>query len=776
MPHGHCYLWTSGLVWLHVVSDALIVLAYYSIPVTLLYFVRKRADVDFGWIFVFFAAFILACGTTHLLEIWNVWHSYYWLSGAVKAFTALASIVTAALLVRLIPVALALPSPAALVRANALLGQEVHARRAAEEYVRDLNGALETRVAERTAEVNAANAALQRQNAEAQSIHERIRWLASIPEQNPNPIAEFDLDTGALCYANPAALRHIPHLERDGLGHPSLTGVRSVASERGSGLPSPVNLEAAFGKAYYTMTATFLPGSGRVRLYCADITARKQVEESLQLQANLLDQSYDAILVWEVDGVIRFWNRGAASLYGFTRDEAVGRVSHELLHTAGLAGPVSLVIAALVRDGRWEGELRHTARDGRQFTVETRMVLVTENGRRLVLEANRDITGRKLAGEAAARLAAIVESSDDAIVGKDLRGIVTSWNGGAERLFGYSAAEMVGQSITRLIPADRQQEETEFLARISLGESVRHFETVRVRKDGGMLNVSVTVSVIRDSSGRVVGASKVARDITEQKEAGETIRRLNAELEERVAERTAQLEAANRELEAFSYSVSHDLRTPLRAMDGFSQAVLEDFGPALPAEGRRYLETIRQAAQKMGRLIDDLLCFSRLSRAPLNKQLVNTAQLVRDVLDDLQSEQEGRQIDLRIGELSPCTGDTALLKQVFQNLLSNAFKYTRKRDAAVVEIGCEVAPERTVYFVRDNGTGFDMRYVDKLFGVFQRLHRAEEYEGTGVGLALVQRIISRHGGHVWADAAIDRGATFYFTLEGAPRYERNHHR
>jgi light-regulated signal transduction histidine kinase (bacteriophytochrome) len=299
---------------------------------------------------------------------------------------------------------------------------------------------------------------------------------------------------------------------------------------------------------------------------------------------------------------------------------------------------------------------------------------------------------------------------------------------------------------------------------VGSGENVRHFETVRLRKDGTTVDISVTVSAIRDSEGRIVGASKVARDITEWKGAQATISRLNAELERRVAERTAQLEAANRELEAFSYSVSHDLRAPLRAIDGFSQAVMEDFSGLLPAEGVRYLQTIRSGAQRMGALIDDLLAFARLHRQPVEAQIVDTDRIVRAALADLGSPWPDRRVDLRIGELPACRGDPVMLRQVWTNLLSNALKYTRKRDPATIDVGSANEAGEQVFFVRDNGTGFDMRYSDKLFGVFQRLHRADEYEGTGVGLAIVQRIVQRHGGKAWGEAAIDRGATFYFTL------------
>jgi len=240
------------------------------------------------------------------------------------------------------------------------------------------------------------------------------------------------------------------------------------------------------------------------------------------------------------------------------------------------------------------------------------------------------------------------------------------------------------------------------------------------------------------------------------------------ELEIRVAERTRQLEVSNKELEAFSYSVSHDLRAPLRAVDGFSQAVLEDFGPLIPLEGHRQLSVIRAATQKMGDLIDDLLAFSRLSRQPLSLRPVQTEAIVQSVLSDLKSQMVGRDVRVTVAPLPECDSDQTLLKQVWVNLLSNALKYTSKREHATVEVGCMDQKGEQVFFVRDNGTGFDMKYSDKLFGVFQRLHREDEYEGTGVGLAIVQRIVHRHGGRIWADAAVGVGATFYFTLAKPP--------
>jgi signal transduction histidine kinase len=233
---------------------------------------------------------------------------------------------------------------------------------------------------------------------------------------------------------------------------------------------------------------------------------------------------------------------------------------------------------------------------------------------------------------------------------------------------------------------------------------------------------------------------------------------------EQLANQVKQLEAANHELDAFSYSISHDLRAPLRAVDGFSRIVLEEHAPQLPAEAARYLQLVRTNTQHMGELIDDLLNFSRLGRQPLKKQPLVPTSLVNQVLDELHDQQAGRQVEIVVADLPQCQADPALLKQVYVNLLTNALKFTRKRDVARIEVGCQPTDGETTYFVKDNGAGFNMQYADKLFGVFQRLHRNDEYEGTGVGLAIVQRVVQRHGGRIWVEAEVDKGAAFYFTL------------
>jgi len=274
--------------------------------------------------------------------------------------------------------------------------------------------------------------------------------------------------------------------------------------------------------------------------------------------------------------------------------------------------------------------------------------------------------------------------------------------------------------------------------------------------------------VFGDDQKTVVGIFGISRDITELKEAQDKIGELNRELERRVAVRTAELEAANKELEAFSYSVSHDLRTPLRAIDGFSRMLLEDYGSELDDEGKRLLNVVRDNTGRMSRLIDDILHFSRTGRAGMSFSEIDMEGMARAVIDELKPLVAGRKLHISLGQLPGAQGDRAMLHQVFENLLSNAIKFTGRNEDAHIDIGGRIESGRAVYYVKDDGAGFDMQYADKLFGVFQRLHSVEEFKGTGIGLAIAKRIIVRHGGTIWAESEVGKGATFYFSIPVNP--------
>jgi PAS domain S-box-containing protein len=373
-------------------------------------------------------------------------------------------------------------------------------------------------------------------------------------------------------------------------------------------------------------------------------TLQREIVERTQ-QASLLNLTHDTIFVRDMNDIITYWNRGAAELYGWTEDQAVGKHSHQLLQT-DYPLPMDEVREELLRTGRWEGELRKMKADGSRVFVASR------------------------------------------------------W------------------------------------------------------------------SLRQDEQGHPVAILETNNDISDRKHREEEIRKLNQELEKR----TTDLEASNKELEAFAYSVSHDLRAPLRHMVGYTELLQKNVSSMLDEKSLRYMKTILESAKRMGALIDDLLAFSRIGRAETRQRPVSLEELVKEVLPDLQRETEGREIAWNIGALPDTFGDRPMLRVVLVNLIANALKFTRTRPLAEIEIGfLERQNDAVVVFVRDNGVGFDMKYAHKLFGVFQRLHQSGTFEGTGIGLATVQRIIHRHGGRVWAEGVVDGGATFFFSLPSQRR-------
>ena len=351
-------------------------------------------------------------------------------------------------------------------------------------------------------------------------------------------------------------------------------------------------------------------------------------------------------------------------------------------------------------------------------------------------------------------LASIIESSDDAIIGKTLEGIILSWNKGAERIFGFTEREAIGQSILLIIPKDRQHEETEILSRIRRGERIDHFETIRQHKDGTLLEISLTTSPIKNRDGVIIGASKVARDITDQKRVQE---RFRAELETQVRLRTEELTKANKEMEGFTYSVSHDLRAPLRAIVSSSMILREEYADKLPAEAAEELERQAIAANRVAKLIDDLLRFSRIGRQELTRRDLDVTAISREIAQDLQAAYPSTVFD--IDEGLTAYGDPPTIRLVLGNLMENACKFSAGQ--GTVQVGCD----NGAIFVRDQGIGFNQAYAEKVFLPFERLVLDRDYPGTGIGLANVKRIIDRHGGKLWGESqGANAGATFYFAL------------
>jgi PAS domain S-box-containing protein len=485
-------------------------------------------------------------------------------------------------------------------------------------------------------------------------------------------------------------------------------------------------------------------------------------EASYREQAELLDLTHDAIFVRDLQDRIVYRNRAAERLYGWQADEARGQVARDLLQKR-FPVPLAEIEAKVQEQGSWEGELIHHARNSSEIVVSTRWVLRRgPNGRPAgILESNRDITQR-VAEERKFRN--LLESAPDAMVIVDNSGQIQLINVQTEKLFGYSREELIGQHTEMLMPERFRSSHVEHRQGYSQSPQPRSMgaglELYGRRKNGTEFPVEISLSPINTGDGTLVASA--IRDITERRRAEEAIESQRKAL----AQTNAQLVAANKELEAFSYSVSHDLRAPLRHIDGFTRLLCETYGKDVPEQVQHYLDRILAAVSYMGRLVDGLLNLAKLGRKEiLRSDGVSLGDLVLAAIADFSSETEGRRVEWRVDSLPIVSCDPGLLSSVFSNLLSNALKFTREVKNPVIQVGACGNGDRATIFVRDNGVGFDSRYADKLFGVFQRLHREEDFEGTGIGLATVQRIIQRHGGEVWAESTPGQVTTFYFTLE-----------
>lgn len=900
IPHGYCYLWDPLVLWLHVISDALITLSYYCIPVVLVYFVRKHRGIPFNRIFLMFGIFILACGTTHLMDIWNVWHGSYLLAGVIKAATAVVSVITAGMLIPLVPQVMTLPGQFHLQEINRKLRQEIADRKKFDApIVTPLRRGVTLGFIVAALLTISFGFASWRDSRQAEDdaywlshTHEVMEAIQRITRHALEAVTSaraFSLTGQEPLLAHYQAYRDAVHWDEDALRRMTTDNLHQ--QQRVAELERQVGAALQFADVMISIRrkARTHPSGGEV------------------LESETL---LDAVRVTTGD----MYTEETRLLSERAQTARSGLHLTRMVALPGILLGLGLWVMATLAIKR---EIRISERARTQLRCLNAELEKRVEERTAALQS--EIAEREHTAEARERLAAVVDSSDDAIISKTLEGIITSWNRGAEKMFGYASADAIGQPMLMLIPPERASEEPQILESIKEGKGVDRLETVRVRKDGSRIDVSATISPIRDRSGCIVGASKIARDITERKRAvtalaeqaaqllhsqqaletqtlllqsvldsmaeglvvadeqgnfviwnpaaekilgrgaakvppskwnqhyqvfradmvtpfpadqltlaravrGEAsaaemfvrnpavedgvwieinggplkdkdgalrggvvsfrditqrkaneqeIRKLNDELEARVITRTAELQAANKELQAFSYSISHDLRAPLRHISGFARIVSEDFGPSLPEEAQRHLQRIEQGATRMGQLVDELLNLTRVGRQTLAIQVTGLTSVVKDVITMLEPESEGRQVQWKIGDLPFVECDAILVRQVFQNLIGNALKYSRPRSPAIIEIGQTQKDNQTVVFVRDNGVGFSMKYADKLFGVFQRLHRPEDFEGAGVGLAIVQRIVQKHGGRVWAESELDRGATFYFTLRGSQPAAQN---
>ena len=659
------------LMMVMAIANGLIAISYASIPVFLIVFTRKRKDLPFSWTIALFGAFILACGSTHFVHIIGLWWEVDWWQALVDSITALVSLATAVIVWPILPKLLAIPSPGQLKQINSELQKEKNNLERTRDALHKAYAEVETRVKERTTELELANQTLEAEIAERKRIDEALnvseQRFRILLQMAPVPMASVTND-GRIIYLNDR-----------------------FTSTFGYALEDVQTLELWFRQAY------------------PDEQYRKSVSAA--------------------------W------------DEAMQEAIQQ------------------EKDIR-PGEYNVTCKDGTVRIIEISGINIGENS----LITLFDVTARRLVEEQLRETRDYLENllnyANAPIIVWDPDYRITRFNQAFEQLTGKTAAEVIGKRIEILFPEDRCRESMDLISETATGQRWETVEIPIVHANG---QVSIVIwnsaNILKKDGSAIIATIAQGQDITARKQSEDEIMRINASLEQRVLQRTAELENANHELEAFSYSVSHDLRAPLRSIDGWSLALEEDFYDQLDEKGREYIDRVRRETQRMGRLIDDLLKLSRVARVEMKKVHVDLSTLVQSIAVRVTEQMPERNCNVVIQQGLSGFGDLNMLEIALTNLLDNAFKFTGKQPEPKIEFGAMVQQGGLTYFIRDNGVGFDMNYSKKLFGAFQRLHKQTDFPGTGIGLATVQRIIHRHGGVIWAESEPNHGTTFYFTLK-----------
>ncbi len=501
----------------------------------------------------------------------------------------------------------------------------------------------------------------------------------------------------------------------------------------------------------------------RVEQQFREILAERELAfKEIADQKFALDQ-HAIVATTDVEGTITYANDKFCAISKYTREELLGQ-NHRILKSGRHSTEFFRQMYHTIANGEvWRGEVCNRAKDGSFHWLDTSIVPFLDNGGKVrqYMAIRTDITRNRQEEEVRGRLAAaVVDSSDDAIISKDLEGTINSWNRGAEKIFGYSASDVIGKPMLMLFLPDRVNEESEILQRIRRGESVEHFETHRVRKDGKKIDVSVTISPIKDASGAIVGASKIARDITARKQD-----------EERLAGQAEELARSNADLEQFAYVASHDLQEPLRMVTAYTQLLAERYRGKLDENADKFIGYASEGAQRMQVLIQDLLAFSRLGRNGFISVNVDCNTVIGEVLQVLAPAMQASGAVVTHGELPAVWADRTQVAQIFQNLLGNALKF-RGKEAPRVAVQAERSGDRWLFSVRDNGIGIEPEYAETIFVVFQRLHARTEYPGNGIGLAICKKIIEHNGGKIWVESQVGSGSTFKFTLPCAAHHKK----
>jgi PAS domain S-box-containing protein len=799
IPHGHCYLWNTALVWLHLLSDVTIALAYFSIPLTLLYFVKNREDLPFQKIFLLFSAFIIACGMTHVMEVWTLWHPTYWLSGAMKAITAIVSLFTAMTIVPLVPQALALPSPAQMEATNQQLKIQMAERERAEASLRNAYDHLEHYIQERTAELAQANEGLKAE------VAERLRTEAVLQETTVFQRAILDsanytiISTaidGTIRTFNRAAQEWLGYTETEIVDRvtPALIHDAEEVALRAQELSQELGVliepgfevfvaQARRGEtverewSYIRKDGSRFPvelsitalrdSSNNITGFLGignDVTERKRAFAALQeseerLQA-LIDNAGSVIYIKNPQGQYLLINHQYATLFHLEREAVKGKTDYDIFPETIADTFRANDLKVLAAGAPIELEEVAPQDDGLHTYLSVKFPLFDREHQIYgVCGISTDISDRKTAEvqlrQQEAFLKSIYDGTEQAIfvvdIAEDRELRYTNFNPVSERYTGVTNAYIQGKTPEEafgeaLGSAVRQN----YVRCLQAGTSIVYEEQLNF--EAHSIWTLTTLAPLRDDRGQIYRIIGTATDITDRK---------TAELE--LQQQKQDLARSNDELQQFAYVASHDLQEPLRMITSYLELLERRYKGQLDAKADQFIAYAVDGATRMQILIADLLRYSRVGSRKQILEQVDCAAVLRNVLRNLQVAIFESNAIVTYDALPEINADITQLTQLFQNLIGNAIKF-RRADPPEIQIGVERANGKWLFSLRDNGIGIESQYCDRIFVIFQRLHNRTDYPGTGMGLAICKKIVERHGGTLWVESTPNEGSTFYFTL------------